>query len=144
MIRQTASIGIGVIGALSMMAIVGVSAGATNAPVIKVKPHTGLGTTATVMVSGRNLGDNKTVTMVECDAKVLTEGGCNLENTDPTNARTSSTGSLAKTAYLVDESFPTTRDGTVNCATGQDQCVIWVVAIKTQKSLGTVPLTFAS
>jgi hypothetical protein len=127
-----------------MMAIVGVPAGATNPPVIKVKPNTGLSTTATVKVSGKNLGDNKRVTMVECDAKDLNEGGCNLEDVDPTNARTSATGTLAKTDYAVDERFPTTRDGTVNCATGQDQCVVWVVAIKTQKSLGTVPLTFAS
>ena len=100
--------------------------------------------TATVKVSGKNLSDNKTVTMVECDGADLNEGGCNLEGVDATNAKTSGTGTLAKTDYEVDESFPTTRDGTVNCATGHDACVIWVVAIKTQKTLGTVPLTFAS
>ena len=61
MVWKSVSIGLGVICALSMMAIENVPAGAANPPTIKVMPDTGLSPTATVKVSGRHLGDNKKV-----------------------------------------------------------------------------------
>lgn len=140
MVWRAVSIGIGVIGALSMMVVVSVPADATNPPVVKVRPDTGLSSTATVKVSGKNLGDNKRVAMLECTAADVSEGGCNGDVYS--TATTSSTGTLAKTDLVVNETF-STSDGLINCATGQDQCVVFVVITKTQKSLGTVPITFA-
>jgi hypothetical protein len=141
MVWRSVSIGIGVICALSMMAIASAPAGATNPPIIKVKPATGLNTTATVKVSGRNLGDNKKVAILECNAANVSESGCNGDVYS--TARTSSTGTLAKTDLVVNEVFPITG-GPFNCVSGQDSCVVWVLVIKTQKSLGIVPITFAS
>ena len=119
MVWRAVSIGIGVIGALSMMVVVSVPADATNPPVVKVRPDTGLSSTATVKVSGKNLGDNKRVAMLECTAADVSEGGCNGDVYS--TATTSSTGTLAKTDLVVNETF-STSDGLINCATGQDQC----------------------
>lgn len=134
------------VGSLSLgvaaLGLVATPAGAAN-PVIKVKPSSGLTSSQKVKISGTGLKANKEVAILECNAGDTSPDGSGCDLSTLVEAKTSSSGSLPKTTFTVNETF-TSGDGPVNCAPGADQCAIGVGYVKTQKVAGGVTISFSS
>jgi hypothetical protein len=135
------AVGLG-IGSLALVAATG-GAGASvsaKAPTVTVKPTTDLKAVATVKVSGKNLGDNAELGILECWSGDTTEAGCNVAGVVVTSA--SSTGALAPTALKVHSSYASEGDGKVKCTTAEP-CLVVVANAATSTEEGAVPISFA-
>jgi hypothetical protein len=134
------AVGLG-IGALSLVVgATGVGA-AKPAPVVTVKPDTNLKATQNVKVSGKHLGDDTSVVIVQCWSGDQTENGCNINNVG--SGQASSTGVLAPTTFKVTEKLKTSGDKTINCLTNADPCVVVVANAANDTELGAAVISFA-
>jgi hypothetical protein len=127
------------IAALALVATAA-SAGATSAPSVKVSPHKNLAATATVAVSGKNLGASREVQIAECWSGDKTGNGCSR---GPAFASTSRKGTLASTPFSVSSSYASLGDGTVTCTTAAP-CLVMVADASTGTELGAVRIRFKS
>ncbi len=145
MIQRIATIGMGTVGALAIVAIVGAPAGASGT--VKVKPHTGLTNGQQVKIKAMSPRKDKDIIIAECSGDPSQGGECDFGNSDTTTS--SSTGAIEDTMNVA-SSF-TSPDGTkVNCTTpGSHACVIDVFTYHSFDDKGReigspVALSFAS
>ncbi len=132
----------GVVGmAIAALALVAAPAGAIPKPKVVVTPSAGLAAHARVKVSGKHLGDNNGVAILECNAANMSlfVNGCNLGNI--VDAETSATGVLVKTKFKVVDQFMTS-DGPVNCTNAASPCIVLVADQSSPTVLGDAPISF--
>lgn len=138
MLRRTCFVGAGLVGALSMLVLVGAPAGAATV-VVKVNPHKNLSDSQQVKVEATGLRHGKIMEAIECNGSDSSPGRCNLANIE---VGTSSSSGSFKTKYAVNETF-SSSDGSVNCAPGNSKCEIVVAYGRSEKEVGSpVPISF--
>jgi hypothetical protein len=124
---------------VASLVLVAAPAGAGTAPKVKVSPSAALPKKATVMVTGRNLGENQTIRILECAASDTTGTGCN--SAGAVHALTSEVGRLHKTALPVSVKF-TDEGGTVIKCSAESPCVVSASNATTGTHLDSAPISF--
>jgi hypothetical protein len=127
------------LGVASLLLVATASpAGASSPPSVKVSPDKKLAASATVAVSGKNLGASREVEIAECWSGDKSGNGCKRVLAF---ASTSGKGGLAPTPFSVSSSYASIGDGRVTC-TVKAPCLVMVADASTGTELGAVRISF--
>jgi hypothetical protein len=118
--KLTALVAVGMgVGAFALAAVP--VAASIPPPSLVVSPATGLHSLEQVTATGKHLGDNLPVKVMECNAMDASQGGCFPAGGK--SGTTTATGGFTRKIYV--HGTYKSSDGLVNCGTGACDIAVW-------------------